>query len=262
MTRICISSSPCYIHRSSATDDFLDLEIPTEASTSTSSSTVAAVTITDPWAAAAVTEETTTTTAATSSTATTADTTTATTEQTTASEAREVEAVCRRYNACVVYLASEADTELDIADIRAVAEAGAASRRAGLSVGTAVARLEAGAGLPRNPIATLTVEAASPGSLSVPRETHNYDLSAISRAAEDDSLALRSAAAAVAGTAARLGWGGVAVVVQGSGATQQLAELLVLHPGLCVQVYLELYVDISSIYFIYSLFLARDPPGP
>ena len=229
------------MNRSSATDDFLDLEIPTEASSSTStsaSSTVAAVTITDPWAAAAVTEETTTTTAATSSIATTADTTTATTEQTTASEAREVEAVCRRYNACVVYLASDADTELDIADIRAVAEAGAASRRAGLSVGTAVARLEAGAGLPRNTIATLTVEAASPGSLAVPRETHNYDLSAISRAAEDDSLALRSAAAAVAGTAARLGWGGVAVVVQGSGATQQLAELLVLHPGLCVQVWI------------------------
>ena len=249
------------LDRSSATDDFLDLEIPTEASTSPSSTVV---TITDPWAAAAVTEETTTTTAATSSIATTADTTTATTEQTTASEVREVEAVCRRYNACVVYLASDADTELDIADIRAVAEAGAASRRAGLSVGTAVARLEAGAGagLPRNTIATLTVEAASLGSLAVPRETHNYDLSAISRAAEDDSLALRSAAAAVAGTAARLGWGGVAVVVQGSGATQQLAELLVLHPGLCVQVYLELYVDISSIYAIYSLYLARDPPGP
>ena len=145
--------------------------------------------------------------------------------------------MCRRYNACVVYLASDADTELDIADIRAVAEAGAASRRAGLSVGTAVARLEAGAGagagLPRNTIATLTVEAAS---LAVPRETHNYDLSAISRAAEDESLALRSAAAAVAGTAARLGWGGVAVVVLGSGATHQLAELLLLHPGLCVQV--------------------------
>ena len=225
--------------RSSATDDFLDLEIPAEESSSTSSSTVAAVTITDPWAAAAVTEETTTTTAATS---TAADTTAATTEQTTASEAREVEAVCRRYNACVVYLASDADTELDIADIRAVAEAGAASRRAGLSVGTAVARLEAGAGagagagLPRNTIATLTVEAASRASLAVPRETHNYDLSAISRAAEDESLALRSAAAAVAGTAARLGWGGVAVVVLGSGATHQLAELLLLHPGLCVQV--------------------------
>ena len=148
--------------------------------------------------------------------------------------------MCRRYNACVVYLASDADTELDIADIRAVAEAGAASRRAGLSVGTAVARLEAGAGagagLPRNTIATLTVEAASRASLAVPRETHNYDLSAISRAAEDESLALRSAAAAVAGTAARLGWGGVAVVVLGSGATHQLAELLLLHPGLCVQV--------------------------
>ena len=224
------------MNRSSTTDDFLDLEIPAEesSSTSTSTSTVAAVTITDPWAAAAVTEETTTTTTAATSTA--ADTTAATTEQTTASEAREVEAVCRRYNACVVYLASDADTELDIADIRAVAEAGAASRRAGLSVGTAVARLEAGAGLPRNTIATLTVEAASLASLAVPRETHNYDLSAISWAAEDDSLALRSAAAAVAGTAARLGWGGVAVVVQGSGATHQLAELLLLHPGLCVQV--------------------------
>ena len=232
------------MNRSSTTDDFLDLEIPAEESTSTSSSstsssTVAAVTITDPWAAAAVTEEaTTTTTTTTAATATAADTTAATTEQTTASEAREVEAVCRRYNACVVYLASDADTELDIADIRAVAEAGAASRRAGLSVGTAVARLEAGAGagLPRNTIATLTVEAASLASLAVPRETHNYDLSAISRAAEDESLALRSAAAAVAGTAARLGWGGVAVVVQGSGATHQLAELLLLHPGLCVQV--------------------------
>ena len=161
------------VYRSSAVEDYLDLEIPTERVEGTStvsavmstvesdgSTMVPSVVITQTVSTINLTESNTQPATTTAAPVTEEDEeveeeviTTTETEK----SAEELVERCRKYNACVVYLLKQADPA-DITHLLQV-EAGA-NRRSGLSVGTAVIPMDQiyDVTLPRNAIATVTID--------------------------------------------------------------------------------------------------------
>ena len=158
------------VYRSSAVEDYLDLEIPSEREeeeeVSSSSSTVSAVMSTMQEEAGTIVPtvvitQTVSTINLTESSTTPAVTTQ--TEATTSSSSRPEEERqdllerCRKYNACVVYLVQEPPSQ----ELNQLLAVGAGlNRRSGLSVGTALVRTSQmyDVTLPRNTIATVTIQ--------------------------------------------------------------------------------------------------------
>ena len=152
------------VYRSSAVEDYLDLEIPTEQEEAASSTTAVSavmstmqeeagtilptVVITQTVSTINMTE--------TNSQAVTTEPPAATITTTTTARPDLVER-CRKYNACVLYLVQDPPSQ----EVREILAVGAgANRRSGLSVGTALVSLDQmyDVTLPRNTIATVTIQ--------------------------------------------------------------------------------------------------------
>ena len=152
------------VYRSSAVEDYLDLEIPTEQEEAASSTTAVSavmstmqeeagtilptVVITQTVSTINMTE--------TNSQAVTTEPPAATITTTTTARPDLVER-CRKYNACVLYLVQDPPSQ-EVKEILAVGAG--ANRRSGLSVGTALVSLDQmyDVTLPRNTIATVTIQ--------------------------------------------------------------------------------------------------------
>ena len=160
------------VYRSSAVEDYLDLEIPSEREeeeeVSSSSSTVSAVmstmqeeagtivptvVITQTVSTINLTESSTTQAVTTQTEATTSSSSSSRPEE----ERQDLLERCRKYNACVVYLVQEPPSQ----ELNQLLAVGAGlNRRSGLSVGTALVRTSQmyDVTLPRNTIATVTIQ--------------------------------------------------------------------------------------------------------
>ena len=158
------------VYRSSAVEDYLDLEIPIEREDLTSTSTVSAVmstmqeeagtivptvVITQTVSTINLTEQSSTTR---STTRPSSQAAAVTTQQPASTSTESGQERCRKYNACVVYLLQDNEVSQEIEDILAVGTG--ANRRSGLSVGTATVSLDQmyDVTLPRNTIATVTIQ--------------------------------------------------------------------------------------------------------
>ena len=162
------------VYRSSAVEDYLDLEIPTEREDLTSTSTVSAVmsslqeeagtmvptvVITQTVSTINLTEYNTEAASETSSASavTTPQPVSSSTESEREERQEDLVERCRKYNACVVYLLQDQPSQ-EITQIMALGAG--LNRRSGLSVGTALVTMDQlyEVTLPRNTIATVTIQ--------------------------------------------------------------------------------------------------------
>lgn len=178
---------------------------------------------------------------------------------TTTEQAIDIVARCRKYNACVVYLIQDTDNEVDVDSILSM-ETGA-NRRSGLSVGSAMVPMEMlyDIALPRNTIATITVSEKEAVSMMYP-DMYNYNLETLSQQSEDDMSSIKGVARGVNSVLTRLGWSRVVMVMFNSGVTETVTNHVVESGEVCVEqvIHLNTVTYLQSPAYQYLLTLLRD----